>query len=205
MSTPTILKCELREKLGTGSARELRRQGMIPATVYGGNNTALSISIVEKEITKLYRKHGFKSTVIELDLNGTSHKVLPKAVELHPIHELVRHADFVFLPEAGLQKVDVPISYEGRDKCIGLKRGGFFNIIHRKLSLTCPVDNIPLDIKIDVSGLYIGSSIKSQSLGLPEGCSYTTSKNFILASITGRGGKSKDGELDDNSASDSAK
>ncbi|NDB82479.1 MAG: 50S ribosomal protein L25/general stress protein Ctc [Alphaproteobacteria bacterium] len=196
MSVNTILKCELREKLGTGPARSLRKNGRIPAVVYGGGSAPLSVSLEEKEVTKLYRKHGFKSTIIELEINGELHQVLPKAVELHPTNELVRHADFVFLAKNGLQQVDVPILYDGRDRCIGLKRGGFFNIIHRKLSILCPVNNIPLDIKIDISSMGIGSSIKSASIKLPEGCSYVSTKNFILASVTGRGSKSKDNEAE---------
>ncbi|MDX1916367.1 MAG: 50S ribosomal protein L25/general stress protein Ctc [Rickettsiaceae bacterium] len=196
MLVNTVLKGELREKLGTGAARALRKDGKVPAIVYGSGHQPVSISIEEKEITKLYRKHGFKSTIIELDIEGKSCKVLPKSVDLHPTNELVRHADFIFLQREGMQKVEVPIVYDGKEKCVGLKRGGFFNIIHRKLTLLCPVDNIPVEVKIDVSNMSIGSSIKSQAIKLPDGSSYITHKNFILASITGRGSKTKDTETE---------
>ncbi|MDX1923880.1 MAG: 50S ribosomal protein L25/general stress protein Ctc [Rickettsiaceae bacterium] len=205
MSTNTVLKCEIRENSGTGGARELRKRGRVPAIVYGKGQTNISISLEEKEITKLYRKQGFKSTVLELDLDGKSYKVLPKAVELHPITELVRHADFVFLPEKGYQKVSVPILYEGKDRCIGLKRGGFFNIIHRKLELNCPVDQIPTFVEIPVAHLYIGSSIRSDSISLPEGCTLIENKSMILASITGRGGKSADAGAEGAAAAAPAK
>lgn len=196
MSVRVELKAQKRAKLGTGSARELRRNGLVPATVYGNGKEAVSIAIEEKEITKLYRKHGFKTCIIELDIDGKKHKVLPKTVDLHPITELVRHADFVFLAEKGVQKIEVPVVYEGKERSLGVKRGGFFNIIHRKLALYCPVDNIPVHIELDVSNMGIGSSIRADKLKLPEGCTLATKKGVVLASITGRGGKSEAAEVE---------
>ncbi len=183
-----LLLAEARENLGTGASRALRRQGKVPATIYGDKHKPVSISVLEKDITKLYRKHGFTSTVIELDISGKKHKVMAKTVELHPITDIVRHADFVFLGKK-TQKVDVPVVFEGKDRAVGVKRGGFFNIIFRKLQLICPADNIPLNITIDVSNMTIGSSIHAQNLTLPEGCTLATKKDLVVASITGRGSK----------------
>ncbi len=194
MSAITVLKGEARNNIGTGPARELRRNGLIPATLYGNKQEPLSVSLEEKEVTKLYRKPGFTSTVIELEVAGKKYKVLPKTVDLHPITDLVRHADFVFLPTKGTQKVQVPIVYEGKEKSLGLKRGGFFNIIHRRLELTCPVNNIPSNITIDVSHMIVGSSIKAKNINLPEGCSLISKKDYVLASITGRASKNNDAE-----------
>ena len=194
MSGNAVLKGELRTTLGTGPARELRRAGLIPATVYGNKQTPLSVSLEEKEVTKLYRKHGFTSTVVELDIAGKKHKVLPKSVDLHPITDLVRHADFVFVASKGTQKAEVQVVYEGKERSVGVKKGGFFNIIHRKIELNCPVDNIPPHVEVDVTNMVVGASLKARSLKLPEGCSLFAKKDFILASITGRAGKADPAE-----------
>lgn len=196
MSSNVILKGELRENLGTGAARELRKKGMIPVTIYGGNNKPLSVSVEEKEVTKLYRKHGFTSTMIEIEVAGKKHKVVPNSVELHPTKELVRHADFIFLNEKGTQKVLIPLVYEGKEKSLGVKRGGFFNTIKRKITLNCPVNEIPLDIKIDVSKMSVGESITTSNITLPNGCSFASKKEIVLASMTGKRGKSSDAEED---------
>lgn len=188
MSEMVNLSAKERTETGTGPSRALRRTGMIPSTVYGSDKKPLSIILAEKDVTRLYRKHGFTSTVIELDLNGQKLKVLPKAVELNPINELVRHVDFVHVSE-GVQKVDVPVVFEGKERSIGLKRGGFLNIIFRKIKLFCPSSNIPLNITIDISAMGIGASIRGSGLKLPEGCSLVAKNDFIVASITGRGGK----------------
>lgn len=188
MSEVVALSAEVRESLGTGGARALRRTGMVPAVIYGAGKKHLNISVEEKEITKLYRKAGFTSSVIQLEIGEKKHKVLPQAVELHPITDIVRHVDFVYL-EGKHQKVKVPLVFEGKEKSLGVKRGGFFNIVRRSLSLLCPVGDIPKNIVIDVNNMYIGQSIKAASIKLPEGCQLLDKAEAVVASITGRGGK----------------
>lgn len=188
MSDMVTLTAELRETLGTGESRALRRSGMIPATLYGTGKKPISISLVEKDITKLYRKHGFTSTVIQLEIGGKKHKVLPKAIQLHPITELAHHVDFVYL-DAKVQKVSVPVVFDGKERSIGVKRGGFFNIIFRQIELLCPSHNIPKNIVIDVAHMVAGMSLRASKLDLPEGCSLASKKDFVIASITGRAGK----------------
>lgn len=202
MSDMAVLTATKRTKIGTGAARELRNKGMVPAIVYGVGKESLSIFIEEKEATKLYRKHGFTSTVVGIEIDGKVHKVLPKAVQLHPITDIVNHIDFVFLNK-DTQNVDVPIVFEGKERAIGVKRGGFFNIILRKLTVNCPVDSVPQDIKIDVSNMGIGSSILASNLPLPKGCSLVNKSKLVVASITGRGGKS-DNEASNNPGGDAA-
>ena len=184
----TVLVATNRDKLGTGSSRSLRSAGQVPATIYGQGGAPLSIVIQEKEITKLYRRHGFTSTVIGVELDGKVIKVLPKAIQLHPITDLVNHVDFVYLAK-DIQKVDVPLVFEGKERAVGIKRGGFFNIIFRKITLNCSVKSIPQDIVIDVTNMGIGASIVASTLKLPTGCTLAGKPNLVIASITGRGGK----------------
>ncbi|MDR0773863.1 MAG: 50S ribosomal protein L25/general stress protein Ctc [Rickettsia sp.] len=194
MSELLELAAEMREKFGTGVARELRRKGMVPAMVYGAGKEVLAVSIEEKEITKHYRKLGFISTVIQIKVGSKTHKVLPKAVELHPITDIVRHVDFVHLEEK-TQRMEVPIVYEGKERALGVKRGGFFNIIKRTITLLCDVNNIPKNINIDVTNMHIGQSLKAKSIKLPEGVQLTSKNDFIMATIIGRkGSKSEDEE-----------
>ncbi|MCC2647038.1 MAG: ribosomal protein L25/ral stress protein Ctc [Rickettsiaceae bacterium] len=184
------LAAELRETLGTGPARALRLQGKVPAIVYGAGKKQLAIAIQEKEITKLYRKPGFSTAIIQIEVEGKKHKVLPKAVELHPTTDLVRHADFIFLG-AKEQRLDVPVFFDGKERANGIKKGGFFNIIKRKVTLICPVDSIPEKIRVDVTNMAIGSSLRAGRLPIPAGCKLDMPKDAVIASITGRGGKAE--------------
>ncbi|WP_417904920.1 50S ribosomal protein L25/general stress protein Ctc [Candidatus Tisiphia endosymbiont of Micropterix aruncella] len=193
MSELLELAAEMREKFGTGVARDLRRKGMIPAMVYGAGKEVLAVSIEEKEITKHYRKPGFISTVIQIKVGSKTHKVLPKAVELHPITDIVRHVDFVHLEEK-TQRMEVPVVYEGKERALGVKRGGFFNIIKRTITLVCDVNNIPKNINIDVTNMHIGQSLKAKSIKLPEGVQLASKNDFIIATIIGRKGSKSEGE-----------
>lgn len=188
-----ILVAEMRDKFGTGASRELRRKGMVPAIVYGSGKKELAISIQEKEIKKLCKKLNFTSNVIQLDIEGKKHKVLPKAVEFNPINDFVRHVDFLFLGTK-TQKVDVPIIFEGKDKSLGIKRGGYFNTILRSLTLICPSDSIPEGLIVDVANIKIGTSIRAGDIAIPAGCKLVTRPELAVASIIGKSGKSDEEE-----------
>ena len=106
MSDTFKLIAELRTDSGTGSARELRRSGRIPAVIYGKERETIHISLEEKEVTKLYRKPGFTTKIIDIEVDGKTHKALTKAIQLHPTTELATHLDLVFLvDDKSLQKV----------------------------------------------------------------------------------------------------
>jgi large subunit ribosomal protein L25 len=193
MSEALTLAAEMREELGKGAARALRMKGMVPATIYGAGKEPLSIAIEEKEITKFYRKPQYISQVFEFEIGQKKYKALPKAIDLHPVTEIVSHADFVFL-EKTMQKMQVPLVYINKEHCIGLKRGGYFNTVKRSLSILCPVANLPRKIEIDTTPLRMGAVVKAESVPLPEGAKLLEKPNFVIASIIGKKGKSDDAE-----------
>lgn len=191
MSEVLTLAAEMREELGTGASRALRKRGMVPATIYGAGKEPMSIAVEEKELTKYYRKPQYISQVIQFEIGQKKFKVLPKAIDLHPITEIARHADFVFL-ENKMQKMEVPVVYTNKENCIGIKRGGYFNTVKRSLTLLCPVDNLPRKIEIDVTDMPISASLKAKEAVLPEGAKLIGDPEFVIASIIGKRGKSAD-------------
>lgn len=182
------LKAVIREETGTGASRACRRTGMVPATIYGKGKEPLSILVEEKEITKYYRKPQFMSQQIQFEIGGKKHKVLPKAIQLHPITDVVHHADFVFL-ENKIQKMQVPLVFANVEISLGVKRGGYFNPIKRFLTITCPVENLPRKLEIDVSNMPIGRSIRASEAVLPQGAKLVGNPDFVIASIIGKKGK----------------
>jgi len=198
-----LLEAQLREKSGTGTAREIRRNGYVPGIIYGANKQEIRIAVPFKELTRLHHKGCFKSTVIEISVNGKKYKALPKAMQFHPVTDAIEHIDFVFLGDKE-QKVDVKIQYEGVERSLGVKRGGFFNIVNRSIPLICNVKNIPQSINIDVSKMRINDSLKAHDIPLPAGCTHGKKNNYIVATITGRGGK-QDDEADKAAAAAPAK
>lgn len=187
----------------SGNAREIRRTGYVPGIIYGSDKKEIKISILLKELTRLYHKGCFKSTVVEVNLEGQKYQTLPKALQFHPVSDVIEHIDFIFLGEKE-QKVDVKIQYEGAERSVGVKKGGFFNIINRTIPVIADVKNIPQSIKVDVSKLKINDALTAHELTLPEGCRLIKKENFIIATITGRGGK-KDEEEEAGKAATPAK
>ncbi len=197
MSKVLTLVAKIREKFGTGATRALRKKGMVPAIIYGTNKEPISIIIEEKEITKYYRKPQYISQLIQFEIGQKKYKVLPKSVDLHPITEIVSHADFVFL-ESNIQKMKVPLVYSNKNTCIGVKRGGYFNTVRRLLKIACPVENLPRKIEIDVSQMEIGTSVKTKDAILPEGARLLEKPDFVIASIIGKKGKVSEVEAVDS-------
>jgi large subunit ribosomal protein L25 len=188
MSEVLSLTAQMREELGTGASRSLRKSGMVPATIYGAGKEALSIAIEEKEITKYYRKPQYMSQVFQFEIGGKKHKVLPKDIQLNPITDVVSHADFVFL-ESKMQKMKVPIVYLNSENSVGVKKGGYFNTVRRFLTILCPVENLPRKIDIDAINMTIGRSVKAKEAVLPEGAKLLDNPEFVIASIVGKKGK----------------
>lgn len=190
MSDIVSLPAEMREGVGTGSARALRREGKVPATIYGAGKKPLSVAVAEKEMTKYYRLPQFITQVFELEIGEKKHKVLPKAIQLHPVKEVVRHVDFVFL-EKDMQKMKVPVVFKNKESCLGVKRGGYFNTVQRALEISCPVNALPRKLEIDVINHPVGSRIKAGDLKLPEGAKLHIDPKFVIANIIGKRGKSE--------------
>ena len=201
MTEILTLAAEMREEVGTGAARALRRKGMVPATIYGAGKTPIPIAIEEKEITKHYRRPQYISQLIQFEIGQKKYKVLQKAIELNPLTEIVRHADFVFLDEK-MQKMQVPVVYTNKETCIGIKRGGYFNTVRRLLTILCPVDKLPRKIEINIEDMGIGTSIKAKEAILPEGAKLLENPELVIASIIGKRGKTD--TLDEESDADPA-
>jgi large subunit ribosomal protein L25 len=193
------LSAQPRESLGTGAARALRRNNMVPATLYGAGNEPVSVAIQQKEIMKYYQRPQYISQVFEIEVGGKTHKVLPKSIQLHPITDIVSHVDFVFV-EKKEQKMAVPIVYLNKENCIGIKRGGYFNRVRRHLNISCPVANLPRKIEMDITNKRIGTTIKAEEFVLPEGATLLDNPKFVIASIIGK--KSKDDEPASEAAAD---
>lgn len=191
MNEILTIAAEIRSDTGTSSARALRRVGKIPAIIYKRGVTPVHIAALEKEFTKLYREPFFTSTLLRLVIDKQEFKVLPKAVQLNPVTDVVRHIDFIMIDQDDSYiKARVPIAFTGRDRSLGLKRGGYLNIIKRSIELLCPTNAIPQEIECNISAIPVGRSIRVSYLKLPEGCKLAkTHVDYAIASILGKANK----------------
>ena len=189
MSDTLILPAETRERAGKGASRALRREGRVPAVVYGGNEEPLSIHIEEKLLIKQLSSGHFLNSIVEIEVGGKKLRTLPKDVAFHPVNDRPLHADFLRLSKDSTVHVNVPVLFINEEDSPGLKRGGVLNMVRHELELICDGNKIPEDIRIDATGLDIGDSIHISNVTLPAGSvSAITDRDFTIATIVAPSG-----------------
>ena len=169
MSDTLTLPAETRDRGGKGASRALRRDGRVPAVVYGGKEEPLSIHVEEKELRRQLGTGHFFNSVVEVEVGGKKVRTLPKDVAFHPVNDRPLHVDFLRVSKNAKVHVKVPVVFTNEDASPGLKKGGVLNIVHHELDLIVEADKIPDDIVIDVTGLDVGDSIHIGSIKLPAG------------------------------------
>ena len=189
MSEQLTLSAETRERAGKGASRALRREGRVPAVVYGNNEAPLSIHVEEKVLMKMLHTGHFMNSVVMIDAGGAATRTLPKDVQFHPVTDRPVHVDFLRISEHATVTVAVPISFINEEKSKGLKRGGVLNTVRHELELVCDAAEIPEDVIVDLAGTDIGDSIHISQVTLPKGTtSAITDRDFTIATIVAPSG-----------------
>jgi large subunit ribosomal protein L25 len=195
MSEQLTLSAETRERAGKGASRALRRDGRVPAVVYGNNEAPLSIHVEEKVLMKMLHTGHFMNSVVMIDAGSASTRTLPKDVQFHPVTDRPVHVDFLRISEHATVTVAVPINFTDEDKSRGLKRGGVLNTVRHELELICDAAEIPEEIAISLAGLDIGDSLHISAVTLPKGVeSAITDRDFTIATIVAPSGLKMDAE-----------
>lgn len=184
MSDALNLPAEMRERAGKGASRALRREGRVPAVIYGGKEEPTTIHVEEKELVKQLMTGHFMNSIVMIEVDGKKTRTIPKDVSLHPVSDRPIHADFLRLAKGAKIEVDVPVVFTNEEESPGLKKGGVLNIVRHELELICDADKIPGEIEIDVTGLEVGDSIHISAITLPEGSeSAITDRDFTIATV----------------------
>ena len=184
MSDTLTLPAEAREQVGKGASRSLRREGRVPAVIYGGNEAPLSIHVEAKELARQLGTGHFFNSVVEIQVGGTTVRTLPKDVAFHPVNERALHVDFLRVSGAAKVHVKVPVAFANETLSPGIKRGGVLNIVHHELDLVVAADAIPDDIVIDLTGLEVGASIHLADIQLPAGAvDGSHERDLVIATI----------------------
>jgi large subunit ribosomal protein L25 len=196
MSDQLTLSAEAREGVGKGASRLLRRQGRVPAVIYGNNEAPTGIHIEEKLLMKALMTGHFMNSTVVITVDGATFLTLPKDVQFHPVSERPLHADFLRIGEHSEVHVQVPVRFVDEELSPGIKRGAVLNMVRHDLELICDAAMIPDDIEISLKGLDVGDSIHISAVTLPAGAkSAITDRDFTIATIVAPSAlKSSEGE-----------
>ena len=168
------LNAEPREDMGKGASRRLRREGKIPAVVYGAGKDAASIMISHNEIFHHLENEAFYSHVLTLQMGKTKEKVVLKDLQRHPYKPVVLHLDLLRVDEKEKLTMRVPLHFINETKCIGVKTGGgVVSHVMNELEISCLPKDLPEYIEVDMADVNIGEGIHLADLKIPEGSEIT--------------------------------
>ncbi|MES2445371.1 MAG: 50S ribosomal protein L25/general stress protein Ctc [Pseudomonadota bacterium] len=180
MSDMLELSAETRDRVGKGASRALRRDGRIPAVIYGNKEDPVGIHVGERELMKLLMTGHFMNSVVMVG----GQRTLPKDVTFDAVTDRPVHVDFLRISEHASVHVNVPIIFADEELSPGIKRGGVLNIVRHDLELVCDAAEIPDDITISLKGVEVGDSIHISSVTLPKGAvSAITDRDFTIATV----------------------
>ena len=173
-----------REARGKGGARRTRREGRIPAVIYGNKQEPVTLSLERRRLVQALGNPQFFIRLLDVELEGQKHRVLPREIQYHPVSDAPLHVDFLrFDPDRRIA-VAVPVRFEGEKDSPGIKRGGILNVVRHEVEVNCTADNIPPEIVLDLSGLEIGESMHASVVTLPEEVDFVISdRDFTIATI----------------------
>lgn len=194
MSDQLTLAAETRDRAGKGASRALRRDGRVPAVIYGNNKDPESIHVEEKALVRALGTGHFMNTVVMI--NGQ--RTLPKDVAFHPVTERPIHVDFLRISAHATVTVAVPVVFKDEEDAPGLTKGGVLNIVRHELELVCDASNIPTEIEISLKGRDIGDTVHISDVTLPKGTeSAIDDRDFTIATLIAPSAMKAEAALDE--------
>jgi len=182
------LSATVREKVGKGAARSVRREGKVPAVIYGGSKPPVAITLPYRDIYFKIHGGGFFTTVATIDVAGEKIRAIPRDYQIDPVSDRPQHVDFLRIVEGSRLTVDIPVQFVNDSAAPGIRRGGVLNVVRHRISVECLADNIPEKIVVDLTGLDINDSLHISAVSLPEGVTPTIKRDFTIATIAAPAG-----------------
>ncbi len=176
------LKTNKREVVGDGPAKQLRRQGKIPAVLYGPHTDSVLLSVAVTDLEPILKKGNIGRLLFKLIIDDVPGKpVMIKELQMHPLSADFLHVDFYEVDMEHKIKVSVPIIISG--KCKGVEEGGMLQTVRREIDILCLPHEIPESLIIDVTDLDIGSSVHVKEIPLPGNVELPGDINFTILTV----------------------
>jgi len=184
MVTTATLNATLRQEHGKGPARRLRREGKIPAVIYGHGEATRSLAVDALELERLFSRIHVENTIISLKIDGEKGgpvRALVREVQMHPFRPEILHVDFYQIHAGERVHLEVPVRLVGT--AAGVRAGGILQQTLHDIEVRCLPDQIPEAIEADISALEIGESLHVSDLRVPEGVEIEAEAERVVCSI----------------------
>jgi len=187
MSASFDIEAQPREDAGKGASRRLRRTGMVPGILYGGQKDPAMIAVNHNSLIQHLEQESFYSHILNLSLDGNSERVVLKDLQRHPARPFVTHIDFLRISENQTIRMHIPLHFTNEDACPGIKEGGLASHSLKEVEVTCLPKDLPEYIEVDLTGMDIWETVHVKELKLPAGVElvHTLDPNASVVSIHG--------------------
>ncbi len=179
-----VLNVEVRERTGTGGAREARRAGKVPGVLYGGSKAPVAIAVRENEFRKSLYTGKLLGHLVTLKYGDETQPVIAKDVQFDPVTDMPVHFDLYRVDETGTIKIAVPVHFKNHEASPGMKAGGSLEIVRHDVEVNAPASAIPEELVVDLTGKVMGDTIRISDVVLPKGVTpVLTDRDFVLATL----------------------
>ena len=180
-----VLNVEVRERTGTGGARETRRAGLVPGVLYGGDRDPVAVAVKSNEFRKALYTGKLLGHLVTLKHGAETQPVIAKAIDFHPVTDEPWHFGLYRVDEHQQVKIAIVVHFKNQDASPGLKRGGALTVALHEVEILAAADQIPEELVVDLTGLDIGAHINASDIKLPKGVTLAGKEDLVVASITG--------------------
>ena len=179
-----ILNVDVREGVGTGSARAVRRSGAVPGILYGGDKAPVSISVNEKDFRKSLYTGKLLGHLVTLKYGEETQPVIAKTVQFDPVSDRPLHFDLMRVDASAPVKIEIAVHFKNADEAPFSRAGGMLEVVRHSVEILVAADQIPEELVVDLKGREIGETIRMSDIVLPKGASATiTDRDFVIATI----------------------
>ncbi len=176
------IKGEKRELFGKNASRRLRREGKVPAVLYGGGRTNTHLVLHKKDIFVILRSESGENTIFKTAFDSDSLDTMIKEVQIDPVRDEILHIDLIQIAMDKVVKVSVPVEVKG--EAVGVKaEGGFIDLVMREVEIECLPHDIPENIEIDISHLHLHQSIKVEDISPSSGVKIVSDPHAVVVLI----------------------
>ncbi len=198
MSDPFIFECELRKRAGTGGSRAVRRDGWVPAVLYGGGEEPANIKLRYNEVLKAYQTGRLIDVLSKIQVDGKDQQVIGRDIQVDPVKDLPMHVDMMRVSERTRVTVNVPVRFLNEEDCPGLNAGGVLNVVRFEVEVEAPATRIPEALEVDLKDAETGDAIHISAVTLPQGVELTiTDRDFTVATIAAPAVEAAEGDEDE--------
>ena len=179
-----ILNVDVREGVGTGSARAVRRSGAVPGILYGGDKAPVSISVNEKDFRKSLYTGKLLGHLVTLKYGEETQPVIAKTVDFDPVTDRPMHFDLMRVDAKAPIKIEINVHFKNADEAPFSRAGGMLEVVRHSVEILVAADQIPEELVVDLKGREVGETIRMSDIVLPKGASATiTDRDFVIATI----------------------